>query len=38
MEMVTAVREIFDLPEEEAERAPEEAERPPEQGGNVGGQ
>jgi glutamyl-tRNA reductase len=38
MEMVTAVREIFDLPEEEAERAPEAAERSPEQGGNVGGQ
>jgi hypothetical protein len=38
MEMVTAVREIFDLPEEEAEGAPEAAERPPEQGGNVGSQ
>jgi glutamyl-tRNA reductase len=37
MEMVTAVREIFDLPEEEAEGAPEAAERPSEQGGNVGG-
>jgi glutamyl-tRNA reductase len=38
MEMVTAVREIFDLTEEEAEGAPEAAERPPEQGGNVGSQ
>jgi glutamyl-tRNA reductase len=37
MDMVTAVREIFDLPEEEAVGAPEAAERPPEQGGNVGG-
>jgi len=38
MEMVTAVREIFDLPEEEAGGEPEAAERPPEQGGNVGNQ
>jgi hypothetical protein len=36
--MVTAVREIFDLPEEEAEGAQEALVRPPEQGGNVGGQ
>jgi hypothetical protein len=35
---VTAVREIFDLPEEEAEGSPEAVERPPEQGGNVGRQ
>jgi hypothetical protein len=38
MEMVTAVREIFDLPEEEAGGGPEAVERTPEQGGNVGGQ
>jgi len=38
MEMVTVVRELFDLPEEETEGAPEEAERVPGQGGNVGGQ
>ena len=38
MEMVTVVREIFDLPEEEAEGAPEAAERSPGQGGSVGGQ
>jgi len=38
MEMVTAVREIFDLPEEEAEGAPDVLVRPPEQGGNVGRQ
>jgi len=38
MEMVTAVREIFDLPEEEAESAQESSERAPGQGGNVGGQ
>jgi len=35
---VTAVREIFDLPEEGAEEAPESAERTPGQGGNVGSQ
>jgi glutamyl-tRNA reductase len=38
MEMVTAVREIFDLPEVEADGAPEALVRPPEQGGNVGSQ
>jgi hypothetical protein len=38
MEMVTVVRELFDLPEEEAEGAPEAVERTPEQGGNVGSQ
>jgi hypothetical protein len=38
MEMVTVVREIFDLPEEEAEEAPEAAERAPGQGGSVGTQ
>jgi hypothetical protein len=38
MEMVTAVREIFDLPEEEAEGSPEAPERAPGQGGNVGSQ
>jgi glutamyl-tRNA reductase len=38
MEMVTVVRELFDLPEEEEEGAPEEAERAPGQGGSVGSQ
>jgi len=41
MEMVTAVREIFDLPDElqeEPEGAPEAAERPPGEGGTVGRQ
>jgi glutamyl-tRNA reductase len=38
MEMVTVVREIFDLPEEEAEGARGGAERATEQGGTIGGQ
>jgi len=38
MEMVTAVREIFNLPEEEEEGAPDAAERAPKEGGTVGGQ
>jgi glutamyl-tRNA reductase len=38
MEMVTVVREIFDLQEEEAEGAREGAERASEQGGTIGGQ
>src|SRR5512135_985016 len=38
MEMVTMVREIFDLPEEEAEETPEAAERAPGRGGSVGTQ
>jgi len=41
MEMVTAVREIFDLPDEQAQEepggVPEASERPPQQGGTVGG-
>jgi glutamyl-tRNA reductase len=38
MEMVTVVRQIFDLPEEEAEGARGGAERATEQGGTIGGQ